>query len=120
MARLTLRIDLEGNGSIGPGKVRLLETIAEKGSIRSAAGALRMSYKRAWMLVNDLDETFGAPVVETETGGRAGGGARLSTRGAAIIKEYRSAERRATNAARRAMTSLERLASTKRQRRTSR
>jgi molybdate transport system regulatory protein len=110
MARLTLRIDLEGRGSIGPGKVRLLETIAETGSIRSAAAALRMSYKRAWTLIQDLDEIFGERVLATETGGRAGGGAKLSPVGKSIVAQYRAAEKQSASASYAALAKLQRLA----------
>ncbi len=109
MARLTLRVDLDGAGSVGPGKIRLLESIAEQGSIRSGASALKMSYKRAWGLVRELEEIFGAPVLETETGGRAGGGARLSPLGRSVVKQYRAAEREAARAAHQSMGKLERL-----------
>jgi molybdate transport system regulatory protein len=110
MPRLTLRIDLDGRGSVGPGKVRLLEAIAERGSIRGAAGALKMSYKRAWTLIQDLDETFGERVLATETGGRAGGGARLSTVGKSIVAEYRKAEKQSASASHQALAKLQRLA----------
>lgn len=110
MARLTLRIDLGELGSIGPGKVRLLECIVEKGSIRGAAAAMKMSYKRAWMLIQDLEQIFGGPVLETETGGKAGGGARLSRTGRAIVQTYRAAEAASVKASARALQSMERLA----------
>ena len=110
MARLTLRIDLEGRGSIGPGKVRLLETIGQTGSIRSAASSLKMSYKRAWMLVSDIEDIFGKRVLATETGGRAGGGAKLSPLGLSIIKQYRLAERKSASASQGALAKLQKLA----------
>jgi molybdate transport system regulatory protein len=99
MARITLRIDLDGKGSIGPGKVRLLELIDELGSIRRAGATLAMSYARAWGLVHDLGETFGAPVVDASPGGKSGGGARLTKLGRTVIAAYRTAERRAAAAA---------------------
>ena len=54
MSRITLRIDLEGHGSIGPGKVRLLELVGEAGSIQKAAAAMGMSYAHAWKLLQEL------------------------------------------------------------------
>jgi molybdate transport system regulatory protein len=98
MARITLRIDLDGKGSIGPGKVRLLELIDEKGSIRQAGSQLKMSYARAWGLVQDLSATFGKPVVLAAPGGKSGGGAKLTTLGRSIIENYRAAEKRAAAA----------------------
>jgi molybdate transport system regulatory protein len=99
MARVTLRIDLEGRGSIGPGKVRLLELIDEHGSIRRAGKLLGMSYARAWGLVRELNAMFGTPVVDAAPGGIAGGGATLTSLGRTVIEAYRTAERRATAAA---------------------
>jgi molybdate transport system regulatory protein len=90
--------------------VRLLETIAETGSIRGAANALKMSYKQAWTLIQDLDDIFGERVLATETGGRAGGGAKLSPVGKSIVEEYRKAERQSASASQQALAKLQRLA----------
>jgi molybdate transport system regulatory protein len=106
MARITLRIDLDDMGSIGPGKVRLLELIGELGSIRKAGKALDMSYARAWGLVRELAETFGTAVVDATPGGKAGGGATLTPLGRKVIAAYRSAERNAERAARKAVADL--------------
>jgi molybdate transport system regulatory protein len=106
MARLTLRIDLDGAGSIGPGKVRLLELVAELGSIRSAGNELKMSYARAWKLVQDLNATFGAPVLTATAGGKSGGGARLTALGQEIVSAYRAAERKAAKAVHKEMEAL--------------
>lgn len=101
MARLTLRIDFDGAGSIGPGKVRLLELIDAQGSIRRAGSELKMSYARAWNLIQDLNAIFGAPVVSASSGGRSGGGARLTALGRDVAAAYRAAERKAAKAAKR-------------------
>ncbi|HWB48648.1 MAG TPA: LysR family transcriptional regulator, partial [Stellaceae bacterium] len=55
MARLTLRIDFDGDRQIGPGKIRLLELIESTGSISAAGRQMGMSYRRAWLLVDDLN-----------------------------------------------------------------
>lgn len=110
MARITLRIDLEGKGSIGPGKVRLLELIGELGSIRRAGAHLKMSYARAWGLVKDLGDTFGKPVVDAAPGGKSGGGAKLTALGHKIVDAYRTAERKAAKAAAREIATLKRQA----------
>lgn len=110
MARITLRIDLEGKGSIGPGKVRLLELIDEVGSIRRAGGQLKMSYARAWGLVRDLNATFGKPVVHAAPGGKSGGGAKLTALGRRVIGAYRAAERKAARAAAAEIAALKRAA----------
>ena len=70
-AALWLRIDL-ADGRVGPGKIALLEAIAEAGSISAAARSLGMSYRRAWELVAELNQTFSSPVVERITGGAGG------------------------------------------------
>ena len=110
MTRITLRIDLEGKGSIGPGKVRLLELIDEQGSIRRAGATLGMSYARAWGLVRDLSDTFGQPVVHASPGGKSGGGATLTPLGRKIIDAYRKAEQKATRAASKQVDALQRRA----------
>ena len=110
MARITLRIDLDGAGSIGPGKVRLLELIEEHGSIRAAGSQLKMSYARAWSLVQELTAIFGAPVVNAAPGGKSGGGATLTTLGRQVIAAYRAAESKAEAAARSEVEKLRRRA----------
>ncbi|WP_375465848.1 winged helix-turn-helix domain-containing protein [uncultured Methylobacterium sp.] len=99
MATLSIRIDLGPDNRLGPGKVRLLEMIAEHGSISGAGRALGMSYRRAWMLVEAINTGFGRPVVEAQIGGRSGGGARLSPFGIEVVAQYRAIERAATAAA---------------------
>jgi molybdate transport system regulatory protein len=100
MARLSIRIDFEPSGSVfGPGMAELLERIGKLGSIRKAAASMEMSYRKAWLLVQGLQQTFGGAVVITETGGTAGGGAQLTELGIKLIKTYRSIEARAAAAA---------------------
>jgi molybdate transport system regulatory protein len=98
MVRLTIRIDFEAGQALGPGKVRLLEQIKEKGSIRGAASAMKMSYRRAWLLLKATEEIFGAPLVLRSTGGQNGGGAGLTALGREIVGRYRSAEAKASKA----------------------
>lgn len=73
--------------------------IAEHGSISGAGRALGMSYRRAWLLVEAMNSGFGRPVVQAQTGGRAGGGARLSPFGAEVVRRYRAVEMAAEAAA---------------------
>ena len=98
MAKLTIRIDLSDHGAIGPGKIRLLELVGESGSISAAGRAMNMSYRRAWMLIDNLNRCFRSPVVETQLGGTRGGGAVLSALGHDVIAQYRAIERAATKA----------------------
>jgi molybdate transport system regulatory protein len=91
-SRLIIRLDLASGARIGPGKVALLEAIASSGSISGAGRALKMSYRRAWELVEDLNLHLGTPVVATAAGGSGGGGARLTPAGAAVVASYRAME----------------------------
>jgi molybdate transport system regulatory protein len=106
MARLTIRIDFGNGSALGPGKIRLLELIDETGSIRKAASGMKMSYRQAWLLVQSLDATFGAPLVATSTGGKSGGGAALSPLGRKVIARYRNLEAAAAKASKRDLASL--------------
>jgi molybdate transport system regulatory protein len=99
MPSLSLRVNLDPEGRIGPGKIELLEQIAAFGSISAAARRMDMSYKRAWDLVEEMNQIFGKPVVAAQTGGRKGGGAQLTTVGLAIVSRFRAIERAATSAA---------------------
>jgi molybdate transport system regulatory protein len=101
-ARLTLRVDLGEERAIGPGKIRLLEAIRETGSITQAGIALGMSYRRAWLLVDDMNSCFHEPVVAAQAGGSHGGGAALTPFGTRLIDQYRAieAEAHAATAAR--------------------
>jgi molybdate transport system regulatory protein len=97
--RLTLRIDLGPGQSIGPGKMRLLEALAETGSISSAGRALGMSYRRAWMLIEQMNQGFRRKVVTTQLGGTHGGGAQLTSFGQDLLKRYRAIEVKAESGA---------------------
>jgi molybdate transport system regulatory protein len=97
-ATLWLRLDF-ADGRVGPGKIALLEAIAEAGSISGAARSLGMSYRRAWELVAELNQIFTAPVVERVTGGSGGGGARLTELGEALLVGFREIEATASRAA---------------------
>jgi molybdate transport system regulatory protein len=92
VARVRLHIHLDGDHSLGPGKVELLEGVRDHGSISAAARAMQMAYRHAWELIDDLNQGFGRPVVETASGGRAGGGARLTRFGEELVRRFRSME----------------------------
>ena len=86
MPRLTLRIDFDEDRAIGPGKMRLLELIDKHGSISEAGRQMGMSYRRAWVLVDNLNHCFRTPVVASQTGGQHGGGASLTDFGYAVVR----------------------------------
>lgn len=106
--RLSIRIDLASGARIGPGKVALLEEIARSGSISAAGRALRMSYRRAWELVEDMNQSLGSPVVSAVAGGSGGGGATLTHSGETLVAEYRAIEAATAAAARKHLTALSR------------
>ena len=106
-AALSLRIDLPG-GRIGPGKIALLEAIAQQGSISAAGRALGMSYRRAWELVDAMNGIAGTTVVQASPGGARGGGALLTEAGAALVADYRAIERAAQRAAETRLAALAR------------
>ena len=91
-ARLTLRVDLDEDRAVGPGKIRLLEAIRDTESITKAGLALGMSYRRAWLLVDDMNNCFREPVVAAQAGGSHGGGAALTPFGRNLIDQYRTIE----------------------------
>jgi molybdate transport system regulatory protein len=105
--RLTLRVDFGANRSIGPGKVRLLEAVGRTGSISRAGRELGMSYRRAWLLINDMNLCFRQSVVTAQPGGSQGGGAKLTTFGEKLIRDYRAIENGALRAAKSHLRGLE-------------
>jgi len=108
MTRLFIRVPI-GDGAFGPGKAQLLELIAEKGSIRAAASAMKVSYRRAWLMLKDTEKVFGAPVLESRRGGSRGGGTALNRLGRGIVQHFRALENHAARATRDDLAALERL-----------
>ena len=106
MVRVTIRIDLSEESAVGPGKIRLLELIRETGSISAAGRAMDMSYRRAWLLVEELNWLFRKKVATTKLGGRAGGGAMLTPFGESLIGHYRDMEKDAHRAVSRHLAAL--------------
>jgi molybdate transport system regulatory protein len=98
-ARLSIRVDLASGLRIGPGKVSLLEAIHSTGSISAAARSLEMSYRRAWLLVEEINNGLHEPAVTAASGGRHGGGAVVTAVGARIIDLYHSIQSQAISAA---------------------
>jgi molybdate transport system regulatory protein len=90
--QVSIRIDLESGGRIGPGKIALLEAIRKTGSITAAAQSMQMSYRRAWLLVDELNKLLSEPVVTTAAGGTMGGGTTVTPVGEKTIALYHSIE----------------------------
>ena len=82
----------EGRPFLGPGRILLLQKIEELGSIRAAAKALGMSYRRAWRHVEALNREAPVPLVKTTIGGQHGGGASLTPAGKMVLKLFESLE----------------------------
>lgn len=87
---LYLKIDYGDRVRIGPGKVQLLQFIRERNSISAAARAMGMSYRRAWLLVEETNMIFGQPVISTHVGGKGHGGAELTPLGEKVIETYQT------------------------------
>lgn len=100
MQLVRFRIDLAPGCSLGPGKIDLLEAIAAQGSLTRAAASLGMSYRYAWLLVDDLKSSFKTPVTAATVGGKRGGGVELTPFGKDLVRRYRSACKRIESAAR--------------------
>ena len=111
--RLSIRVDLATGARIGPGKVAVLEEIARSGSISAAGRALRMSYRRTWELVEELNTSIGTALVATAAGGNGGGGAYLTPAGKTVIERYRAIEVDTAQAVRKHLIALGRLGDTK-------
>lgn len=88
--KLKLQILCGDAVAMGPGKADLLDAIAAEGSISGAGRRLGMSYRRAWQLVDLMNRCWAEPLVETSPGSARGGGARLTTEGAAVLAAYRA------------------------------
>jgi molybdate transport system regulatory protein len=87
-AELWIKLTIPGIGQIGPGKINLLRMIREHESISGAARAMNMSYRRAWLLVDELNKLFTRPLVATWAGGKSRGGASLTKLGEKVIDSY--------------------------------
>jgi len=105
---LHLRVVLGGAVAIGPGKAELLAGIAETGSIAAAGRRMGMSYKRAWLLVEDMNTMFCQPLVDAAKGGAGGGGAALTPLGRRMLAAYRDLEVAAAKAGARELAAMRR------------
>jgi molybdate transport system regulatory protein len=111
--RPRIRVLLGEATALGPGKVDLLEAIGRTGSISAAARELGMSYRRAWLLVDAINNAFPEPLVDTATGGRGGGGATVTAFGNEVQRRYREIEAKATRSIREELDGFAKLLSGK-------
>lgn len=107
--RFRMRIQQAGTIALGPGKVSLLEAVREHGSISAAARSLNMSYRRAWLLMDELNRSLKSPATVSEHGGQSGGGSVLTPVGEEIVRLYRDIEKEAAAACAAQITALTRL-----------
>jgi molybdate transport system regulatory protein len=110
--RLTIRFDFDESRRLGPGKVALLESIGDAGSISAAGRAHAMSYRKAWLLVEEMNRMFAQPLVAARPGGANGGGAELTAAGVKVVTLYRAAERKMRAGARNEIERMERALAT--------
>ena len=93
--KLRMRLTVGDVIAVGPGKIALLEALAATGSITAAAKSLDMSYRRAWLLIDELNNALEEPAVSTSQGGAHGGGSKLTPNGEKLVRLYREIERKA-------------------------
>jgi molybdate transport system regulatory protein len=105
-AQLWIKLTLPGIGQIGPGKIELLRRIGEHQSIAAAARAMDMSYRRAWLLVDEMNRLFDRPVVAKWQGGKSKGGASLTKFGERLIASYDILVRRSNEVNRKLLTEM--------------
>lgn len=102
-----LRVDFPPDDRLGRGKIQLMELIVSTGSISAAGRAMDMSYRRAWLLVDALNHMFHQPVIESQRGGKQGGGAGLTSFGEELLARCRDMEQRVVEALKADMEWLE-------------
>ncbi|WP_424067937.1 winged helix-turn-helix domain-containing protein [Paraburkholderia sp.] len=107
--RFRMRIRKGETVALGPGKVDLLEAVREHGSISAAARSLDMSYRRAWLLIDELNQSLKSPATVSEQGGQSGGGCVLTPVGENIVRLYREVEAQAQKSCAKQIDELTRL-----------
>ncbi len=105
----SIRILFGAASSLGPGKIALLEAIVRCGSISASAREMGMSYRRAWLLVEAMNQAFKQPAVMAATGGKRGGGAEVTPFGQDLLARYRKIEAKAAAAVSRDLQALNKL-----------
>ena len=91
---LKIKIEVSDNLNIGPGKIALLESIITCGSISAAAKKMGMSYRKAWNLVQEINNASKKRIILTSTGGKGVGGTKISSDGISFIKAFRNIEKK--------------------------
>ena len=107
--RPRIRILQGGEIVMGPGKADLLAHVAETGSLSEAARRMKMSYMKAWLLVQVMNRNYRKPLVQAERGGSGGGGACLTSYGRRVLACYREMEKKSLTAMEEPWTKLRRM-----------
>ncbi|RXZ32411.1 LysR family transcriptional regulator [Oxalobacteraceae bacterium CAVE-383] len=92
---IRIRIIADDTIAFGPGKASLLQAIARSGSISGGAREMGMSYRRAWLLVEQMNRCFKGPLVQTATGGIKGGGAQITELAQDVLAHYQAMQQKA-------------------------
>lgn len=101
---IKLQINLSNGARLGPGKIELLECIDRAGSLSQGAAQMGISYRRAWLFMTQINNSFDQPAIATPPGGQGGGASKLTDFGHQLIAKYRQMELEAENAARSGIT----------------
>ena len=109
VAKTRIRVLFGSAYAIGPGKADLLQAIERTGSISAAARSMGMSYRRAWLLIDTMNQCFREAVVDTATGGKGGGGAQITPFGLTVLRCYRAMEASAAASIARRMSEFTKL-----------
>jgi len=81
-------LEAKGRPVLGPGRVELLQCIDKQGSISKASRLLKITYRKAWGQISAMEQQLGLPLVQKQTGGAGGGGARLTPEGRELLSDY--------------------------------
>ena len=97
---LTLRIFSDTEKCFGPGMAELLERVDQMQSLRQATLSMEMAYSKAWRVLKAAERGLGFPLLESSTGGKGGGAARVSERGRKLLEQYERFEKEIARIAR--------------------
>lgn len=89
-AKANFWIEKNGKVALSSWRVRLLEAVAETGSISAAASRMGIAYHRAWDKIHECEERLGIKLVDTQTGGSGGGGSQLTPAATDLIQRFRA------------------------------
>jgi molybdate transport system regulatory protein len=87
--RIAYKVWLDNDGkAFGEGPYRVLKQIEKAGSLHQAAIDLKISYRKAWLIINIVENKLGFDFLERRVGGLSGGGSQITPSGKAFLKKY--------------------------------